>query len=293
MIQNELFPKPAEEGIVNVASVKQLSPFRYPGGKTWLVPRARKWLKSKSNAPDFFIEPFAGGGIISLTVAAEGLAQKVVMAEFDGDIASVWWAIITGDAEWLAQKILDFKLDSRNVREILDTAPRSVRERAFRTILQNRVSHGGIMAPGSGLIKNGENDRGLASRWYPSTLAKRIRAISTFRHKIVFIEGDAFDVIRSYQQHANTFFFIDPPYTAGNGKRAGRRLYKHNLIDHPALFDLMSSIQGDFLMTYDNNDEIVRLAQAKAFKHKAVAMKNTHHAVLSELLIGRDLSWDN
>jgi DNA adenine methylase len=30
--------------IVNVASVPQRSPFRYPGGKTWLVPRVRRWL---------------------------------------------------------------------------------------------------------------------------------------------------------------------------------------------------------------------------------------------------------
>jgi len=30
--------------IVNVASVPQRSPFRYPGGKTWLVPLVRQWL---------------------------------------------------------------------------------------------------------------------------------------------------------------------------------------------------------------------------------------------------------
>lgn len=29
---------------VNVASVPQRSPFRYPGGKTWLVPYVRDWL---------------------------------------------------------------------------------------------------------------------------------------------------------------------------------------------------------------------------------------------------------
>jgi DNA adenine methylase len=30
--------------VVNVASVAQRSPFRYPGGKTWLIPTVRKWL---------------------------------------------------------------------------------------------------------------------------------------------------------------------------------------------------------------------------------------------------------
>ncbi|MBN2594284.1 MAG: hypothetical protein JXA81_12320, partial [Sedimentisphaerales bacterium] len=32
--------------VVNVASVPLRSPFRYPGGKTWLVPYVRQWLSS-------------------------------------------------------------------------------------------------------------------------------------------------------------------------------------------------------------------------------------------------------
>ena len=33
---------PLPEKVVNVASVPHRSPFRYPGGKTWLVPRIRQ-----------------------------------------------------------------------------------------------------------------------------------------------------------------------------------------------------------------------------------------------------------
>jgi DNA adenine methylase len=33
---------PTPNKIVNVASVPQRSPFRYPGGKTWLVPIVRQ-----------------------------------------------------------------------------------------------------------------------------------------------------------------------------------------------------------------------------------------------------------
>ncbi len=54
---------------VNVSSVPQRSPFRYPGGKTWLVPYLRQWLKSKYLKPKRFIEPFAGGAVASLTTA--------------------------------------------------------------------------------------------------------------------------------------------------------------------------------------------------------------------------------
>lgn len=57
------------EKITNVMSVPLRSPFRYPGGKTWLVPRIRQWLAGLSVQETEFIEPFVGGGIVSLTVA--------------------------------------------------------------------------------------------------------------------------------------------------------------------------------------------------------------------------------
>lgn len=41
----ELMESPHKH-VVNVASVPQRSPFRYPGGKTWLVPTARRWFSS-------------------------------------------------------------------------------------------------------------------------------------------------------------------------------------------------------------------------------------------------------
>ncbi|HOM71951.1 MAG TPA: DNA adenine methylase, partial [Armatimonadota bacterium] len=79
----------ADTNIINIASVPHRSPFRYPGGKTWLVPQVRKWLHSLQDKPEEFIEPFAGGGIISLTVAFESLANRVTMIELDEQVASV------------------------------------------------------------------------------------------------------------------------------------------------------------------------------------------------------------
>jgi len=61
--------------IVNVASVPQRSPFRYPGGKTWLVPYVRMWLKARPHPIEELIEPFAGGGIVGLTAAFESYSN--------------------------------------------------------------------------------------------------------------------------------------------------------------------------------------------------------------------------
>ena len=71
-------PKP-----VNVASVPQRSPFRYPGGKTWFVPTFRNWMAQISPKPRILVEPFAGGGIISLTALFENLVERVVMVEVE------------------------------------------------------------------------------------------------------------------------------------------------------------------------------------------------------------------
>ncbi|GIK41471.1 MAG: hypothetical protein BroJett011_53040 [Chloroflexota bacterium] len=48
---------------------------------------------------------------------------------------------------------------------------------------------------------------------------------------------------------------------------------------------------GDFLMTYDNAVEVRALAQQHGFDFQVVPMKNTHHAEMTELLIGRNLDW--
>src|SRR5687768_13627214 len=60
--QFHLYDDPDLIPITNVASVPQRSPFRYPGGKTWLVPLVRHWLGTLDRKPSLLVEPFAGGG---------------------------------------------------------------------------------------------------------------------------------------------------------------------------------------------------------------------------------------
>ncbi len=82
--------------IVNVATVPMRSPFRYPGGKTWLVPYARQWLRSLAHRPSELIEPFAGGGIIALTAVFDGIVDRATLVELDEDVASVWETVLNG-----------------------------------------------------------------------------------------------------------------------------------------------------------------------------------------------------
>lgn len=290
MHQPQLVGLADSKQVVNVASVPQRSPFRYPGGKTWLIPQIRCWFDSFAQKPELLVEPFAGGGIVGLTVAFERLANRVLLVELDEQVASVWQALLNGEAEWLADRVLSFRITHESVAEELSKSGGSLREIAFRTLLRNRTSHGGIMAPGAGFIKHGENGKGIASRWYPHTLARRIRDIGRIRDRIEFVQGDGLHIMRQHVERSDTVFFIDPPYTAG-GKKAGTRLYTHNELDHGALFTLAGTLRGDFLMTYDDAEDVRALAARHGFEIVTIPMQNTHHAEMDELLIGRNLQW--
>ena len=275
--------------IVNVASVSQLSPFRYPGGKTWLVPFVLRWLGSLPLRPNLLIDPFLGGGSVPLSALCHGLTDRLVLREIDDEVAAVWQCVFTGAREGLCRRILSFRISRDAVVRELQRGGGTLPDRAFRTILKNRTYRGGILARGASLMNAGENGRGVKSRWYPQTLVRRIRCLAELSGSIAFDCGDGLDLIRAYAGDPRAAFFVDPPYTAGNGKRAGARLYTHYQLDHEQLFSLMAKCAGPFLMTYDDDPAVESLARRSGFHVERVPMKNTHHEEKFELAITRSV----
>ena len=91
---------------INVSSVPQLSIFRYPGGKTWFIPYLRIWMQSLNKVPEILYEPFAGGGIVSLTSISENLVKKVHVNEIDPMVSAVWKTSLCSDFSSLDLKVL-------------------------------------------------------------------------------------------------------------------------------------------------------------------------------------------
>lgn len=271
--------------VVNVASVPQYSPFRYAGGKSWLVPYIRAWLASLPK-PSHFIDAFAGGGSVGLAVAFENLAGAVWLNEIDRDVSAVWSACVFDRYGRLPRLIREFDMTHANLAAALATPDPDRIGLAFQTILRNRTNFSGILAPGVGTTRD------VKARWYPETVARRIEAINAMNGVISPRSQDALSLMRQARLNAGfTTWFIDPPYTAGNGKRAGRRLYTHNEVDHDELFKLAADLHGDFLMTYDDDPDVVDLAIKHGFEVEPVPMKSNHHRVVNELLIGNELTW--
>lgn len=263
-----------------------LSPFRYPGGKSWFLKIARKWIKNRPRAPALLVEPFAGGAGVSLAAVHEDLVGQVAFAECDRDVAATWQTVLNGQAEWLSNEIRAFHVSRKEVDKVLAQKPRTRRGRAFQCLVRNRTARGGVMTKSAGLIREGEDGKGLRSRWYPQTLAQRIATISSLKSKLKFTQGDGFKLIRKFLHRRTAVFFVDPPYT-----KAACRLYRHWDIDHEELFKLLSRARGDVLMTYDDTPEIRTLAEKYGFQFKRISMRTTHHQKKHELIIAKNFTW--
>jgi DNA adenine methylase len=271
---------------VNISTVPQRSLFRYPGGKTWLIPQVRRWLAAYGGNNVHLIEPFAGSGIVSLTAVMEGLVNRATMIELDPDVAAVWRAVLGRSGAALARQVQDFDFSATSALAILNGQPTNIREHAFQTLVKNRVRRNGILADGAGILRGGEAGGGLNSRWYPETLANRVLEIVKYKDRITFKQGDGVRVLRKHATENNCIFFIDPPYAL-----VGERLYNYSDIDHEKLFIIAESLRGNFLMTYNKAREVQVLVRRHGFHYKSIRMNGGTNAEKIELLISRNLDW--
>ena len=264
-----------------VSAMPQRSPLRYPGGKTWLIPHIRAWLEARDEPLDLFIEPFAGGATATLTAVMEKYAARGVMAEIDPDVAAFWSAALHHSSE--LQNLVRSFTPTRNHVERLDRGePTTVIERAFRTLVRNRTRRGGIMAPGSAALRAGEYGQGVAARWYAQTLIHRLAEIDEHARRLTFIEGDGLNLIATHAGTPRIAIFADPPYIG-----AGRRLYATGAHDYEALFAALDDSGADFMLTCDVSEQAIDLIHRHAFAGALVAMRNTHHATVHEIVITR------
>ena len=255
--------------------------------------------------PRLLVEPFAGGGIVSLTAVMEGMVERCLLAELDEDVAAFWQAALRCGTS-LRSRVRRFKPTRDAVNALASNMPSAVLDRGFRALVLNRTRRGGILAAGASLSRRGENGKGVASRWYPETTIRRLAEIERHAPRIGFRKTDGLDLLASLASASGTpsdmerkrgpcaaappsevVAFVDPPYTAAGGKRAGSRLYRHYEVDHAKLFGTLANSGIDFLMTCDCAPEIVSLVEKHGFHAVRAAMKSTHHAELSELVITR------
>lgn len=230
----------------------QVSPLRYPGGKSKFVGQ----IISKCNADNMinFVEPFAGGASVGLSLLLSGKIQSLYLNDADFGIYSLFYTI-KYFPQILIERIKTFIPSVRAFKKAKQKVSDGyigldMTDAAWNMLIVNRLSFSGIAK--ANCMSN------PSARWNPKSLIKKINAIHNYSDRIFISNQDAYTYIEEMYWLPNTTMFIDPPYYE-NGKYLYNLFYsdkEHRKLSF-LLDDLYKGMPGaDMILTYDFCSEI-------------------------------------
>jgi DNA adenine methylase len=255
------------------------TPFRYPGGKTRLYPKLRRWLDELSPTM-LIVEPFAGSAAVSVGAIIEGYAERALLCECDPAVEVIWRIMLSTEAAELCRRLreIDFSVNSVH-RLLIDRSTDGVAV-ALRNILHNRLSFGGSFKPARPELLAKRVDGPLRRLWCPESLSRRIDAINQERGRFDLRVGDGVTIVKAESLPASAVLYADPPYRA-----MGRKFYGHWQVDPPSVFDLANRFGTRFLISYDDDPDVRQLCLAHRWYPRRIALRNCRSGQSRELLI--------
>ena len=242
---------------ISVPFATQVSPLRWPGGKSKFVGKVLE--QCNNDMMENFVEPFAGGASVGLSLLLAGRCKELYLNDIDYGIFSLFKIIKETPAQ-LIEKIRNFqpsKIAYKKAQTVIKNEYKDVSplEAAWSLLVVNRLAFSGI--PKANCMKD------PMARWNSKTLIKRIERICARAEHIHVCCMDACAYIEEMYWLPHTTIFIDPPY-----REKGKQLYMnfYHDDDHKRLATLLDELfknfpGSDILITYDDCDYIRELYQ--------------------------------
>lgn len=241
--------------------MKNISPLRYPGGKSQIYDYVRELVVANNSTT--YIEPYMGGMGIALKLLFNNDVEKIMVNDFDKAIYAFWYSVLNYTEqlikkiettpvtieEWKIQR--DIQNNKDNCEDLLSLG--------FSTLFLNRTNRSGIIKAGviGGLKQDG--DYKLDCRFNREKIIEKITLIASLKKRIKLYNMDAEKFIRlNISRTKNSFTFFDPPYY-----KKGPGLYT-NFYNHENHLSLAQSIKKymsnkNWILTYDVSDEIFKM----------------------------------
>lgn len=262
-----LWPEPPLlEGERRPLRLASLSPLRYPGSKRKMIPAIRQLIEANEPPPKLFVEPFCGGGSVSLGLLELDAVETVLLADLD-PLVSAFWSEATKNGEALVKDMrkLDVTVDQWDYWRKVQ--PRSDRCRALKCLFLNRTTFSGIVGSNAGPIggRAQKSEYKIDCRFNKDALADRILNV-----KRLADEGRIIGVLSSrwqstiegarwraaeYEPKA-TVFYLDPPYIQKAEKLYELAFAEH---DHESLASHLLATEHRWILSYDAEPLIRRL----------------------------------
>ena len=263
--------KHASGTVSEIIANRSISPLRYPGGKRWILPFLIRLLEATGGRRKLFVEPFVGGGSVTMGLLESGYAENAVINDLDPLVAAFWSVVFSKDVDALVDRVRTARvtLDEWNTLKAQDDDCGTDVDRAFRCLFLNRTSFSGIInrtaGPIGGNAQSGEY--GVGCRFNLPRIASRISELGRLRDRVL-IRGcgtwqgmaDRIDmeiVPGSGFRPDDVFWYLDPPFYH-KADRLYRRWFETS--DHDELHRFLGmTIYGHWLLSYDSAPEIERL----------------------------------
>lgn len=241
--------------------MKNISPLRYPGGKSQIYDYVRE-LVVINNATTY-IEPYMGGMGIALKLLLNNDVEKIMVNDFDKAIYAFWYSVLNY-TEQLIEKIettpvtiKEWKIqrgiqnDKDNCEDLLSLG--------FSTLFLNRTNRSGIIK--AGVIGGLKQDGGykLDCRFNKKKIIEKITLIASMKNRIKLYYMDAEKFIRlNISRTKNSFTFFDPPYYS-KGPGLYTNFYNHE--NHLSLAKTIKRYMSNkkWILTYDVSEEIFEM----------------------------------
>lgn len=259
------------------------SPLRYPGGKAKMIPFFQNLICQNNWEDKTYIEPFAGGANVALSLLIEGYIQKIIINDADHAIYSFWHSILKHPKKFIQKiKRCNLNLEEWHCQKRIFLNPQSSElDLGFAAFYLNRTNFSGVLSAGplGGLSQNGPYK--LDARFTKETLINKIKLISGYEKHIIVTCKDAIDLIKEIQPQKDYLIYFDPPYYV-----QGRKLYTsfYQPQDHEKLATLVQKLKAPCIVTYDNVPAIKQLYAHMNTKEFSIQYSANRHVNAKEVM---------
>lgn len=269
------------------------SPLRYPGGKNKIFPFVKLIIDKSGLTNITYVEPFAGGAGVALSLLFSGAVNHIVINDYDKCIYSVWRAILNDTNEFIKLiKDTDVTIEEwhRQKGIYLTQNNKYSLELAFATFFLNRTNRSGILKAGpiGGFNQNGNYL--IDARFNKENLIRRICDIAEKKNQISLFNKDIRSFFKSYlPKYENVFLYLDPPYY-----KKGQELYKNFFTDkdHQEIAECVKQLTCNWIITYDNTAEITKLYEEQQCGFFDLSYSLANNVRASEFIVlSNDTLW--
>lgn len=200
-----------------------LSPLRYPGSKRKMLPAIRQLIVGNVPKPELLVEPFCGGGSVSLGLLEAGAVERVLLADLDPLVAAFWTAA-TQHTDALVKAMRREDVTVENWDRWRRYQPRSVVRKAMKCLFLNRTTFSGIIGGHAGPIGGRKQATySIGCRFDKDSIEARLRNIQNLYEsgKIAAVRHARWqETFRAATDKAleldlpskTVLFYLDPPY---------------------------------------------------------------------------------